>query len=142
MGALVAAALLGVFGQRPDTARLAAPAATFEVQSPARLRGGLLFQVRFTVAAHRVIERPTIVLDRGWLEEMTLNGMAPQPKTWQSSGGRVAMTFEPMRSGDRLVAWAYFQVNPTNLGIKHEGVELRDGATTLAHIDRTLTVFP
>jgi hypothetical protein len=142
MAALVAAALVGEFGQKADTLRVTAPAATLEVQSPARLRGGLLFQVRFVVEARRAIARPTIVLDRGWLEEMTLNGTAPQPKTWTSSDGTVAMTFEPLRPGTRFVAYAYFQVNPTNVGVRRENVELRDGGATLARIHRTLTVFP
>lgn len=41
-----------------------------------------------------------------------------------------------------LVFWIYFQVNPTNVGKRREDVELDDGATPIATVHRSLTIFP
>jgi hypothetical protein len=58
-------ALLNVFGQWPSTATIAASAATLEVRSPLAVRGGLLFQARYTVRASRDLKAATLVLGRG-----------------------------------------------------------------------------
>ena len=42
----------------------------------------------------------------------------------------------------KYVLFIHLQVNPTNVGHRSQDVELRDGDTALAHIDRTITVFP
>jgi hypothetical protein len=46
-------ALFNVFGQRPTTAKATAPAATLSVYAPTKLRGGLLWEARFHITAHR-----------------------------------------------------------------------------------------
>ena len=69
--ALTAAALADVFGQRPTVTATVTPEATLRVRAPAALRGGLMFQARFEVVAHRSIRRPSLVLGPGWLENMT-----------------------------------------------------------------------
>jgi hypothetical protein len=142
LGILVIAALAGVFGQRPTTSRAGAPAATLEVQAPARLRGGLIFQARFAVAARRRLEAPTLALSRGWFESMSVNSMVPTPTAQETSGDRVELTFDPIEAGTTMTFWIYFQVNPTNVGRRDENVELADGSETLARVDRTITVFP
>jgi len=38
--------------------------------------------------------------------------------------------------------YLYLQANPTTAGRRDQSVELRDGARTLASIDRTVNVFP
>ena len=35
-----------------------------------------------------------------------------------------------------------FQVNPTTVGRRSQGVELRDGERPLATVDRPVTIFP
>jgi hypothetical protein len=34
------------------------------------------------------------------------------------------------------------QVNPTTIGSEPQGVELRDGETQIARVERTVVVFP
>jgi hypothetical protein len=41
-----------------------------------------------------------------------------------------------------MIVWLYFQVNPTNVGNRTEDVELDDGSTMIAHVHRSLTIFP
>src|SRR5436190_7898049 len=54
--ALIVAALLNVFGQRSTTSEARASAATLTVKAPQRLRGGLIFEGRFEIQAHRALK--------------------------------------------------------------------------------------
>jgi hypothetical protein len=135
-------ALANVFGQRQATSAATSPAASLSVSSPSRLRGGLLFTSRFTVLAHRTIARPTLVLDRGWFEQMTFNAIAPNPMSQSTQNGKVTLTFARMEAGQTLLVWISWQVDPTNVGRRSEDVALQDGPRRLAGIQRTITVYP
>ena len=52
------------------------------------------------------------------------------------------LSYGKLAAGQTLISWIYFQVNPTNVGKRREDVELDDGATPLAHVHRSLTIFP
>ncbi|HXV57837.1 MAG TPA: hypothetical protein VD704_08210 [Gaiellaceae bacterium] len=136
------AALLGVLGQEPSGSTAVGDAAELEVSAPARVRGGLFFQGRFTVEARRGLENATLVLDEGWLENMHVNTIEPAPVEEASRDGRLALSFGPLPAGDRLVVYLQFQVNPTNVGRRSADVGLYDGETLLARAERTVTVFP
>ena len=140
--AFAVAALLGVFGQRPQQSVAAADGAELDVSAPSRLRGGLLFQARFTVEARGAIENASLVLARGWTESMQINTIEPSPTEEASRDGDLALSFGPLAAGDRLVLSMQFQVNPTNIGRRSADVGLYDGEELLAQVDRTLTVFP
>ena len=131
-----------VFGQRPFTSTATAPAGTLEVYAPTRLRGGVFWMARFHVRAAREIEHATIVLDPGWLEQMHLNTLEPAPIGEASRDGRIALDFGRVPPGDSLLVFMQFQVNPTNVGRHSHDVELYDGETMLARIDRIVTIFP
>jgi hypothetical protein len=40
------------------------------------------------------------------------------------------------------VFWAFFQVNPTNIGHRSQDVELDNGNAPLVKVKRAITVFP
>jgi hypothetical protein len=136
------AALQNVFGQHPATTRAAGSRASLDVQSPADLRGGLNFRTRITVRAHAMLEKPTIVMQRGWFESMSVNSIVPNPAQQNSRDGSVRMTFAPLAAGQSLAVWLYFQVNPTNLAKHSQDEELDDGTRSLATVHRSLTVWP
>ena len=142
IAALVVAALLGAFGQRPVESAATAAAADLEVSAPARLRGGLFFQGRFTVDARRPLENATLVLAPGWLEGMSINTIEPAPAEEASRDGDLALSFGPLGEGERLVVYMQFQVNPTNVGHRDASVSLYEGGTLVTTDDRTITVFP
>jgi hypothetical protein len=135
-------ALLGVFGQDPTTTSAASPVASLSVTAPARLRGGLIFQVRVKVVAHREIAHPQIDFAEGWLESMSVNSIQPEPEAEHSHDGQLVLTYSSLPAGKTLVAWLYFQVNPTNVGKRREDVALQDGSQLLARVHRSLTIFP
>jgi hypothetical protein len=133
---------LNLFGQRPATSAASSPAGSLEVYAPTKLRAGVFWMARFHVRAEREIEHATLVLDPGWLEQMHLNTVEPAPIGEASRDGRIALDFGRVPAGQSLLVFLQFQVNPTNVGRHSHDVELHDGETPLARIDRTLTVFP
>ena len=135
-------ALLNVFGQRPTTSFVHARAADLSVTAPARLRSGLIFQVRVKVTAHEALGKPQLVFDPGWWESMSVNSLVPNPSSQTNENGRVVLAYNRLAAGHTLIAWLYFQVNPTNVGKRREDVELDNGATVITGVHRSLTIFP
>jgi len=52
------------------------------------------------------------------------------------------MEFDRLPAGRRSTIWLSFQVNPTTIGHRNTDADLYDGGTVVAHVHRTLTVFP
>lgn len=139
---VLVAALLNVFGQRATTATTAGPTAVFDVHAPAVLRGGLIYQTRFTVLARKPIGNLHLVLSPGWFDGLTLNTMEPQPGQEGSRDGSVSLSYGSLDPGKRLVAYLEWQVNPTTVTHRSVDADVFDGGARLAHIHRTLTVLP
>jgi hypothetical protein len=135
-------ALLNVFGQHPTTTSARTLAADLAVTAPARLRSGLIFQVRVQVTARQDIAKPQLVFDPGWWDSMSENSMEPNPSSQTNLDGRVVLSYNKLAAGHKLIVWLYFQVNPTNVGKRREDVELDNGATTITRVHRSLTIFP
>jgi hypothetical protein len=135
-------ALFNVFGQRPATATVAAPAATLKVYAPTHLRGGLLYMARFHVKARRDLKSATLVLDTGWAESITINTIEPSPVGEASKNGRLSFELGHIPAGQSYILFMDFQVNPTNVGHRSQDVELTDGDTHILTVHRDVTVFP
>jgi hypothetical protein len=142
LGASTVAALVNVFGQRPSTGRASASFASLEVQSPTRLRGGLIFQTRIQVHARTRIEHPTLVLQHGWFESMSVNSIVPNPESQSAVDDTVRLVFPSLAAGRSSTVWIYFQVNPTNLGRRSEDVALEGARGQRVTVRRSVTVFP
>ena len=139
---LLVAALLDVFGQRPQTVRAGTAEASLKVYAPAHVRGGLYYEARFTVTARHDIKDATLVLGSGWLEGMTINTIEPSPLGEASRDGKLALDLGHVRAGSSYILFVQLQVNPTNVGRRSQDVALYDGDTLLTSVDRTVTVFP
>lgn len=139
---IVVLALLNLFGQHPATSTKSASAATLKVYAPVRVRGGLLYQARFSISAHRDLKNATLRLGSGWLENVTVNSVEPQPVSEGSSNGQLTLELGHVPSGESYLLYLYFQVNPTNVGHRSTPVTLLDGDEELLAIDRSLTIFP
>ncbi len=135
-------ALFNVFGQRPDSHTLVAPAASLKVYAPSHLRGGLIYQVRFHVTARQELKDATLVLGSGWLEGMSVNTIEPSPVSEASDNGRLSLELGHIPRGQSYILFMQFQVNPTNVGRRTQTVELDDGDTKVLSFDRTVTIFP
>jgi hypothetical protein len=139
---IVLLALLDVFGQHPSTSRASTSFATLEVQSPTTLRGGLIFQTRLTVHARTTIAHPTLVLQHGWFESMSVNSIVPNPANQASVDGTLRLTYPRLDAGHTSSVWIYFQVNPTNLGRRSEDVALEGARGQRVVVRRSVTVLP
>jgi hypothetical protein len=145
LGLLTAVLVLGlfnVFGQVVSVDVAETPAARFEVSAPSKIRGGLFFEARYTVDAVEEIANATLVLDPGWLKDITLNTVEPAPVGESSRNGEIALELGRIPAGERYVLYLHFQVNPTAVGIRSQDVELYDGERLLASFDRQAIVWP
>jgi hypothetical protein len=135
-------ALFNLFGQRPQLATASSSAADLELYAPGHVRGGLLWEARFTITAHRDLKDAVLQLDKGWLEGMTANTIEPSPVGEGSNDGRLVLDLGHVPSGRRYILFMQFQVNPTNIGRRPQNVRLYDGKTLLTTIHRVVTIFP
>jgi len=135
-------ALLNLFGQRPSRSNATAAQASLAVYAPSRVRGGLLYEARFRVTARAELKKAVLVLDSGWLENITVNSIEPQPVSESSADGRLALDLGEIPSGKSYLLFVYFQVNPTNVGHRSANVTLYDGSQKLLEASRTITIFP
>jgi hypothetical protein len=145
MALFAAIALLGlldVFGQGASSTTASGSAAVVRVTAPRAVRGGLFFQSKVEIRAVRGIEHPRLVLDEGWVEGMQVNSIEPAPVGEAGRDGRVVLSYDALDAGERLVVWLQFEVDPTNVGHRSYDLELDDGETPIATVDRDLTVFP
>jgi hypothetical protein len=142
LAAVAVLALVGVFGQRPSSTEAVAAPASLSVSAPGAVRGGLLFQARFTIEAKAALNDATLVLSPSWLDGLTVNTIEPSPVNEASRDGDLALSLGHLPAGARHVLFMEFQVNPTTVGSRTLHVELDDGEQTVATIARTLRVFP
>jgi hypothetical protein len=140
--AFLAAALLNVFGQTPSTSTAQSSAATLKVTSPARVRGGLLYQARIQIQAHKPIQNLNLVMNQGWFDQTTVNAIEPQPSNESSDSHQIKLSFGQLGAGQTLLVYVYFQVNPTNIGSHDTGVSVADGSTPLVSVSRSQFNFP
>lgn len=140
--AFLAAGLANIFGQKVETTSTTAAAADLEVEAPSAVRSGLIYQVQFTVTAHRRLEEPTLMLDSGWFDGFTINTMSPDTKDWVMRDGRNVLSYDPVQAGTELVVRLQYQVNPTTFGNRDQGVALTDGGAPILTLDHETTVFP
>jgi hypothetical protein len=135
--------LVNTFGQRP--ARLVGTNATakLEVYAPSRLRGGLLFEGRFTILAREELKNAQLELAPGWSEGMQMNTIEPGPLGEGSRDGNLLFTLGHVPKGDVYRLFTQFQVNPTNVAWRRNAdVRLYDDGKLLFTVHRNVTVFP
>jgi hypothetical protein len=134
-------ALFDVFGQRAVTSGASSAQASLTVNSPAHVRGGLIFTTEITVRARSSLKDMQLHFDRGWFEGMTFNGIAPQPTNEDSQDGQVVYDYGSVQPTTFKI-WISWQTNPTNVGRHPQNLALYDGSHRLATVRRDVTVFP
>jgi len=138
----VVAALLNAFGARPETGEASGAAATLKVTAPERVRGGLLYQARIEIHATEAIGAPTLVLDKGWIEETTINTLQPEPAETTSDDRHLKIRYPPLAPGRTLTVFIALQANPNDVGTHNADVALYDADEEITSIDRTQLNFP
>jgi hypothetical protein len=134
--------LANVFGQQSSTTTAAGPAATLTLDAPTRLRGGLIYEAHLTIQARQGVEHAALLLHPDWMNGMTLNSLEPSPSEETSQNGLLRFDYGEIPAGQRFEIFLQYQVNPTSTGKRKQWVQLVDGDTVLASIQRTLVIFP
>lgn len=134
--------LLSVFGQRAAPSSAQAPAASLLVNSPAHVRGGLVFTTEIAITPREQLQDARLYLADGWFAGMTLNGLTPQPATESARGNWEVWDFGKLPAAVGFRIWIAWQANPTNVGRHSQDIALYDGGTQLMIIHRAITVFP
>jgi len=140
--AFVLLGALNVFGQRPAGTTVDSFEASLELYAPTKLRGGVFFEARFTITAHRDVKNALLQLSPGWQESLQMNTIEPVPLAQGSRNGDLLFTLGHIPAGQKFRLFVQFQVNATNVGRRNADVTLYDGARKLVHIHRRLTVYP
>ncbi len=135
-------ALVGFVGQHPSTKRAEAPAATLGVNSPDSVRGGLLYQARFTIDAKQDLKDATLVLSRSWIDGLTVNTIEPGPLNEASDNGDLVLELGHIAAGARYVLYMDYQVNPTTIGSRKLKVALKDGDQPVTSLTRDQRIWP
>jgi hypothetical protein len=135
-------ALAGFVGQGTSTTRSETPAATLSVDAPSGVRGGLLYQARFTILAHQELKQATLVLNEKWIDGLTVNTIEPSPVSEASRDGKLAFDLGHLAAGARYVLYVDYQVNPTTTGSRTLKAELDDGEQPVASLTRSLRIWP
>ncbi|MFL5899175.1 MAG: hypothetical protein ACJ76D_12090 [Solirubrobacterales bacterium] len=142
LSAFVVAALLNAFGARTSTEEASATAASLKVTAPERVRGGLLYQARLEIEANEAIGAPTLVFDKGWIEETTVNTLEPEPAETTTDLGHLKVRYAPLPPGRTLTVYISLQANPNDVGTHNADVALYDADEEIVSIDRTQVNFP
>jgi hypothetical protein len=135
-------ALFGFVGQSTSTTRTETSAATLSVDAPDAVRGGLLYQARFTIVAHQDLKQATLVLNEKWVDGLTVNTIEPSPVNEASRDGKLALELGHLAAGTRYVLFVDYQVNPTTVGARTLKAELDDGEQPVASLTRKLRIWP
>jgi hypothetical protein len=142
LAAFLIAALANVFGQKVETATATAATADLDIDAPRAVRTGLVYEVQFTITAHRALEEPTLVLDSGWFDGFTINTMSPDTADWVQRDGLNVLSYDALAAGEELAVRLQYQVNPTTFGRREQGVVLEDGGRRILDLDHGVTIFP
>ena len=134
--------LFNVFGQKPRTWNADSTQASLELYAPSHVRGGLLYEARFTIRAHQALTHAVLQLSPGWAESQQINTIEPSPVAETSRNGSLLLTLGAVPKGQHFTLYMEFQVDPTNVGRRSADVALYDADKRLLSIDRKLTVFP
>jgi hypothetical protein len=138
----LAAALLNVFGQRPQTTEEAVAEASLSIYAPERLRSGLVYESRFHIVAHEDLADARLVLDSNWGEGITINTIEPSPVGAASRNGDLSYDLGHIPVGESYILFVQQQVNPTTVARRTQRAELWNGERHLLTIERPFTVFP
>jgi hypothetical protein len=135
-------ALVNVFGQRAHPIVTSTSTASLSINSPTRVRGGLIFTSEFIITPHTNLHDVRLLLNDGWFKNMTVNGSDPQPTNQSAQGDWQVFDYGPMPAGTPYPIFISWQTNPTNVGHHSQDVALDNGNHQILTVHRSITVFP
>jgi hypothetical protein len=143
LGAIVLAAMLGLFGGTPYAHRtVESEAAGLTVIAPETLRDGMFFEMRFEVLAKSDIAEPVLAVEPSLWRDVTINTFIPAPSEEEYKDGMFRFTFPALEAGDRMTVKVDGQINPSLVASTHGEIAIFDGERRLVGTPYALKVYP
>jgi len=143
LGALLLAALLGVFGgTRDPTVTTRANGVLLSVDAPRTIRSGMILEIDIEVASTRPIAKPVVTISGSYLNNLSFNTIIPEASRASFANGAVGLQYDALKAGDRLEVKLDGQVNPPLAGENDGKIAILDDKTVLAERPVRLRVFP
>lgn len=143
LGALMAAALLGLFGGGKDRPiRVENDTSTFMLAMPRVMRNGEFFEMRMNLTAKRDIGDATIAIAPSLWRDLTINTTIPSATDEDASTGWFRFHYGPLEAGERLVVKMDGQINPPLFAGTRGTVAVMDGDQVLHRVPVTVKVLP
>lgn len=143
LGAIVAAALLGLFGGgKSPPVQVTTADATLTVTTPQTMRSGLFFETRITVAARRPIADVVIALPPALWRDQTINTTIPGADKEEGADGSFRFHYGALKSGETLEIKYDGQINPPLFAGTRGSIALLDGERPLADVPLNYRVWP
>jgi hypothetical protein len=143
LGGVLAAALLGLLGGRPNPTRIAeTPEARLELNMPTLRRNGEFFEGRIRVTARRNIDELVLAASPSLWRDLTVNTMIPAAADESFEDGLFRFTYGPLEAGQSFEIKIDFQINPALFGGTAGEIAAFDGDRRLAGLHHELRVLP
>lgn len=143
LGGLVFVGLTGFLGGgAPATSIVTNEAVIVQLEAPARLRSGMIGEIRVGVRGRSALAEPSIDIPGDWLRGITINETSPAPLRETPLADGVRLHFPPVAAGERLELTLSYQVNPDRWGGSSGTVRVNDGNRALVSLPVRLWVLP
>lgn len=143
LGALMIAALLGLFGgQRSPALTVETDAARLSVHTPLVTRNGIFFETMISVTPKRDIADLTVTLSDALWRDITINSQIPAAQSEDFGPDGFRFSFGPRRAGETLRFKIDGQINPPRFGDARGTIAVKNGDETLASLPTTIAVRP
>lgn len=143
LGALVAAAVVGIFvGQPSPPVEMDFRPAARRVKTPVLIRNGEFFETVADVRADAPIANATLGTEAGLRHDMTINTKIPSPNEQTFRSGENRFSFDALGAGETLTLNINGQVNPPLFAGNVGGVAIYDGDRLLGRQAVRIRVLP
>lgn len=141
--ALVAAAIVGLFGGTPHPAtEFQSDSVRLRIEYPKVIRSGEFFEGRIAVTPLRDIADLTLAISPALWREHTVNSMIPGAEKEAFANGAYRFSYGPATAGETFFVKIAFQLNPPLFGGTRGDIGVLDGEMPLASVPLSLKVMP
>lgn len=142
LGVVVSLGLTGWVGKPGPVATRTVANAELEIEMPAVISTGDLYEARIRVRARQDIGKLQIAVSPHLWQDVTVNSMIPAPETESFEDGSFRYSFAPLKQGEEFLFKIDAQVNPRFFGSLDGDIRVYDDGKLLAANTRHMRVMP
>ncbi len=143
LAALLALALSGLLGGRPDPVQVAeTDNALIEVNMPSRLRNGMSFEAIIRITAKRPVKALTLAISSSLWRDITINNMMPAAEKEDMQDGFFRFAYGAADPGVPIEIKIDGQINPPLFAGTDGEIAVYDRDVRLVGLATTMRVYP